>query len=319
MFQKLVLIFFISALSFGNSSAQSKLSHFLENDTVLNKKKLIGLTSAAAVGYTGAVLLLNNVWYKDYPRSDFHFFNDNGEWLDVDKAGHVVTAYEEAKMAYQAFRWTGMKNKNAAWIGMATGTLFQGTLEILDGFSAEWGFSKGDLIANTSGCALFGIQQALWNEQRIMLKISNSPKNYSKTPITANGTTKSVSEMAKWLYGDNYAQTFFKDYNSLTSWISVNPHSFSKNSKFPAWLNIAVGYGAENVFGAYGNYFPANDNNLYPRHRQYFLSFDIELSKIKTKNRILKTLFNTFNFIKIPSPTLEYNSLGKFKFHPIMF
>lgn len=299
--------------------SQSRINRFFENDTVLNKKRLIGLSAATAVGYTSAVLVLNNVWYKDYPRSKFHYFNDNGEWLDVDKSGHVVTAYAEAKLAYQAFRWTGLSNKKAAWVGIGAGMLFQTTLEVLDGFSAEWGFSKGDMIANTGGCLLFGLQQATWNEQRILLKISNTPKNYSKTPITANGQTKSVYDMAKWLYGDNYAQTFFKDYNSLTGWISINPHSFAKNSKFPAWLNIAFGYGAENVFGAYGNYFPADNYTLYPRHRQYFLSLDIDLSKIKTHNKILKTLFNTFNFVKIPAPTLEYNSLGKFKFYPIMF
>ncbi len=320
MIKKIILLLIVLFSLSNTLSAQSKLNQFFESSDTFNKKRLVGLVNTGAIGYTGTVLLLNNVWYKGFPRSKFHFFDDNGEWLEMDKGGHVLTAYVEAKWAYQAFRWAGVKNKKAAWLGIASGTLFQTTLEVLDGFSAEWGFSPGDVIANTSGCALFGVQQAVWDEQRMLLKVANFPKKYSKIPIkVGDGSTKSVKEMANWLYGDNYAQTFFKDYNALSWWLSVNPRSFAKNSKFPSWLNIAVGYSAENVFGAYGNYFPADDTKLYPRYRQYLLSLDIDLSKIKTKNKFLKAVCNTFNFVKIPAPALEYNSLGKFKFHPIMF
>ncbi len=320
MIRKIILLFFVQIGIMPVLPAQSKTERFFKNADTLNKKRVYGLVASGAVTYTGAVLLLDKVWYADFPRTKFHTFDDNGEWLQMDKMGHVLTAYVETKWAYQAFRWAGVKNKNAAWLGIASGTIFQTTLEVLDGYSAQWGFSKGDVIANTSGSVLFGAQQAVWNEQRILLKMSNFPKNYSKVPVKASdGTSKSVSEMAKWLYGDNYAQTYFKDYNALNWWVSINPHSFAKNSKIPSWLNIAVGHSAENVFGAYGNYFPANDYTQYPRYRQYFLSLDIDLSKIKTKNKFLKTLCNTFNFIKIPAPALEYNSLGKFKFHPLMF
>ncbi|NJN35307.1 MAG: DUF2279 domain-containing protein, partial [Saprospiraceae bacterium] len=55
-----------------------------------------------------------------------------------------------------------------------------------------------------------------------------------------------------------------------------------------AWLNIALGYSVENVFGAYSNYQPAR--NL-TRYRQYFLSFDIDLSKIKIKKIALFARF----------------------------
>ena len=316
-----ILIFIIANVFIINTlSAQSRSELFFKNADTLNKKRVIGLVAAGVVGYTGAVLLLNNVWYAGYPRTKFHTFDDNGEWNQADKGGHVLTAYVETKWAYQAFRWAGVKNRNAALLGIASGTILQATIEVLDGFSAQWGFSKGDMIANASGCALFGLQQAVWNEQRMILKVSNFPKKYSKTLVKdADGSSKSVSSMSKTLYGDNYAQTFFKDYNALNWWLSVNPRSFAKNSRIPVWLNIDLGYSVENVFGAYGNYFPAGDPTYYPRYRQYFLSLDIDLSKIKTNSKFVKALCNTFNFIKIPAPALEYNSLGKFKFHPILF
>ncbi len=308
------------SVSFSFSYAQTKAELFFKNSDTLNKKRLYGILGTGVAGYSTAVYYLDKLWYAGYERSSFQFINDNGEWLQMDKGGHVLTTYVETKLAYQAFKWAGVKDRKAIWAGIAAGTIYQTTLEVLDGFSKQWGFSPGDVVANSAGAALFGVQQATWKEQRILLKISNFPKNYSKTPIKApDGTTKSVHEMAAWLYGDTYAQKFIKEYNALNYWISINPHSFAKNSKFPAWLNVAVGYSAENVFGAYGNYFPANDNNLYPRYRQYLLSVDIDLSKIKTRNKFLKAVCNTFNFVKIPAPALEYNSLGKFKFHPIMF
>jgi hypothetical protein len=42
----------------------------------------------------------------------------------------------------------------------------------MDGHSAKWGFSKGDMLANIAGCVLFEGQQLLWHEQRISLKYS---------------------------------------------------------------------------------------------------------------------------------------------------
>jgi hypothetical protein len=313
----LLLILFTFTLPISSKAQQLEINRMLKASDTLNKKRLSTLLIGGGLAFAGSAILLNNVWYKDYPRSKFHFFDDNKEWRLMDKGGHVLTTYVETMWAYDAFRWAGVPRNKAVWASMATGTAMQLTIEILDGYSAEWGFSKGDFYANTAGCTLFGLQQALWDEQRIWLKFFNFPKKYDNTPVkNSDGTTQSVREMAKWLYGNNYTQTFFKDYNALTWWISVNPRSFFKQLKFPSWLNLAVGYSAENVFGAYGNYFPADDQTLYPRYSQYLFSFDIDLTKIKTNNKFLKTLCRTFNFVKIPAPALEYNSLKRFKFHP---
>ena len=73
--------------------------------------------------------------------------------MQMDKVGHVISAYQASKWVYGAMRWSGMKNKNAALFGMGVGTAFQATIEILDGFSSEWkrldqvggeGYYKGD-------------------------------------------------------------------------------------------------------------------------------------------------------------------------------
>jgi hypothetical protein len=298
-----------------------------EPSDTFSKKRFWSLMGTWSTGYAATVVLLYQVWYAQYPRSRFHLFDDHREWMEIDKAGHILTAYTQSKWASNAFFWAGMKNKNAALAGMSVGMFLQGTLEILDGFSTEWGFSWADMLANTSGCALYGVQQAVWDEQRMVLKISNTPRRYSTAPIPSfNGLkTSSLRQRANDLYGANYFQTFFKDYNALTFWLSINPKSFAKNSSFPAWLNIAIGYGADNMYGGYKNEWPTAKPEFvlsekdFPRYRQLYVSLDIDLSKIKTKSKAVNTLLRTINFIKIPSPTIEFNSLNHIKFHPLFF
>jgi hypothetical protein len=310
------------------SAQQFNLIHWLQPTDSFSRRRFIALNSATAVGMVGAGVLLNNVWYAQYPRTPFKTFNDFGEWLDVDKMGHILTAYTISKWFYGAERWTGMKPKKAAWLGMGIGTTAQLVLEVMDGTSAEWGFSWSDIVSNTSGCALFGLQQVAWGEQRMVLKVSNTPRQYPETPIfSANrADTTTLRTRAIDLYGDNYTQTFFKDYNALIFWLSVNPSSFIKREhKFPKWLNIAVGMGGENMYGGFRNEWPKKDPKFFlspidfPRYRQFYLSLDVDLSRIKTKSRLINMLARTFNFVKIPAPAIEFTSLGKVKFHPLIW
>ena len=317
---------FTHGISHNSNLNTPSLSSLLTPSDTFNRRRFWFLVGTGGAAYVSSIALLNNVWYAQYPRSRFHLF-DEGEWMQMDKAGHVISAYQGSKWVYSAMRWSGMKNRNAAWFGMGVGTLFQATLETLDGFSTEWGFSWSDITANTAGCALFGLQQAAWDEQRIVIKVSNTPRKYPLTTVPSidGSKTTTIRERTNDLYGNNYTQTFFKDYNALIFWVSVNPKSFYKDSRLPDWLNLAVGYGAENMYGGYKNEWPAAapefrlSDAAYPRYRQYYLSFDIDLSRIKTKSKFLSSLARTFNFIKIPSPTLEFNSLGKIKFHPLLF
>ncbi|WP_340169217.1 hypothetical protein [Lacinutrix sp.] len=55
------------------------------------------------------------------------------------------------------------------------------------------------------------------------------------------------------------------------------------------------------------------------RQRQFYLSLDVDLTKIETKSNTLKTIFSIFNAIKIPFPTLELNSKSGVKFRPVYF
>ena len=95
----------------------------------------------------------------------------------------------------------------------------------------------------------------------------------------------------------------------------------NNDSKIPDWLNVAVGYGSENMFGGFENEWTAGnetyrlDNELYPRYKQYYLGLDIDLTRIKVKSPFLKSVLSILNIFKLPLPAFEVNSQGKFKAH----
>ena len=258
--------------------------------------------------YLSSFIILNRAWYADYPREDFHFFNDFDEWNQMDKVGHIGSAYYLSRWTGELIRWTGTNPKKAAIEGASVGFLYQLTVEIMDGYSSQWGFSVGDLTANTIGSALYLSQELAWKDQRISVKFSYHGSCYAQYNPA--------------LLGDSWAERILKDYNGQTYWLSANVSSFlSPTSKFPKWLAIDFGYGADGMTGAVTN----DSRNVTKRIsdseriRQYYIAPDIDLTKIPFRSGFLKGLSSVFGFVKIPAPTLSYQSNGIWKFYPIYF
>lgn len=286
-----------------NLISQENISFFQRSDTLnKNRKKAVVITESIGAGI--ALLGLNQLWYADYPRSSFHFHNDNSAWLQMDKFGHTFSSYYVGKMGMDALDWAGATKKEQLLYGATLGFVFLTTVEIFDGFSEEWGFSMGDVFANALGTGLLIGQELIWDEQRLQMKFSFQ--------------TTSYADSYPEILGENTLQQILKDYNGQTYWLSINLWSFFKESKIPKWLNVAVGYGANGLpeTTVNPNYDSDNESQTY---RQFYASIDIDLTKIKTNSGFLKTTFNLFNFIKIPAPTLEYTSKNKFEFHYVYF
>ena len=53
-------------------------------------------------------------------------------------------------------------------------------------------------------------------------------------------------------------------------------------------------------------------------HRELLFSLDLDLTKLKVKSKLLKGLFEAFNTLKVPFPTLIYAN-GKLNARPIYF
>lgn len=271
--------------------------------------------------YAGANAWWSSAWYSKTEKDKFHMFNDWGEWNQMDKIAHSFNCYFESKWHYDLYRWAGVKEKNAIWIGMLMGNAWQLSIEVNDGFQKKWGFSWGDMVMNVSGSLLFGVQQYLWHDQRIQMKISAFPVNYSKY------NDPQIKERAEKLYGTSFTEILLKDYNSMTFWFSVSPGSFIRNpkSKFPKCLQVSFGYGASGMLGGYKNRWNKNDlsgdvslDNVDPadivdrsdiqRLQRFYFSFDIDWTKLPVKKHWAKGLMKVLNIIKLPAPALEINN-----------
>ena len=301
----IVILLFLS--KFSVSQHRNDTLSFFSHSSQLNNNRLRGIILTGSAGYIATMAGLNELWYNRFPRSGFHFFNDNNEWLQVDKAGHVMTSYYVGKIGMDALKWSGLPAKKALWCG-TLGLAFLSTVELFDGFSDQWGASPGDMAANAMGTAFLIAQESLWDEQRILLKFSFSPTEYAQhRPYTL---------------GNNFQEQALKDYNGQTYWLSLNISSFLNNqTTFPRWLNAAFGYGANGMMGGTVNPITDNNGNPFPvfkRARQYYFSIDIDLTRLKTKPTCLHAFFNTFGFVKFPAPSIEYSG-NKIKFHPLFF
>ena len=297
------LVFFL----FFSGNAQGQLSSFessLKPSDTLNKSRRTGVYIGESIALGTTLIGLNQIWYKDYPKSSFHFINDNNHWLQMDKLGHMYSTYHLVRIGAEMLQWSGASQKEQLIYGSTLGLGFLTVVEVFDGFSQEWGASSGDIIANVSGTALYVSQELLWKEQRIIPKFSfHQTKFASQRPETL---------------GASLNEQILKDYNGQTYWLSFNVHSFTKDSFTPKWLNVAIGYGGEGML--YGKDAEAIENGVIQNpYRQFYLSLDVDLTKITTKSQFLKTLFSVFNTIKIPAPTLQCDEYNGVKAHFIYF
>ena len=125
-----------------------------------------------------------------------------------------------------------------------------------------------------------------------------------------------MAELKPWYLGENQLQSFFYDYNGHTYWLSANLNKIIPYKKIPNWLNIAVGCSGENMFSDFEN---SGDFKSYERYRQYYLSLDIDWTKIPTKYKFVRVLLDALMVVKIPFPALEISSPHGVRFKPIYF
>ncbi len=266
-----------------------------------NYKSLRWLMAAEAATYTATVVGLSSAWYQNNDYSRFRIIDDSHEWLQIDKVGHFYTSYQICRASAALYRNTGVSQKQAAIYGAISGFMFLTPIEILDGFQSDYGFSPSDMAANVLGPVAFLGQYALWGEARIQPKWS-----FRNTNLAA---------IRPELLGRNNTERWLKDYNGQTYWFSANLYSFWPKSKLPKWLNVAVGYGVQDMISAE---IPKSRLLGYSPYRQYYLSLDLDFTKIQTKKRWLKTIFLMANSLKIPAPAIEFSRNGV-KLHGLYF
>ena len=273
--------------------------NLFSQDTLRTKvdKNFYKFLAAEGVVLSGAILYLKHEWYHDKKRVPFHFYNVFKGWNQVDKLGHFYVSYLESNVGYSILKKFKFSEKKALYFGGFQGLILETPIEFLDAYYQGWGFSVSDFVANTLGSVFFIMQQKIFNEQLIKPKLSFSKSIYANE---ANGLLGKKSLISQFVY----------DYNGYTYWFSFSPNKIFKFKKVPKWLNLAIGYGANGMLGEFENksMYKGKEIPSFKRYRQFYLSLDIDFSKIRTKSRFVNKIFDGLSYIKIPLPTLELSN-----------
>jgi hypothetical protein len=117
-------------------------------------------TAGVLLGTVGGTLAYGQAkWWQDGFTGDFKavgegWFGQGTAYGGADKLGHAMFAYAGTRLLTRAYEWAGHDNARALQWGMWTmvGTLL--AVEVFDGYSKDWSFSKEDAVADLVGGAL---------------------------------------------------------------------------------------------------------------------------------------------------------------------
>ncbi len=236
--------------------------------------------------YVQHELQLRSIWKE---RGSFKIIEDGQYAFYADKAGHFFGTYFTSYLARESLLLTGLSWNDSYIIGMALGLAYTTYIEILDGFGVNWGFSPSDIYADIAGAALFIGQHYI--------------------PYLQNFTPKFMYFPANW-HGEKKRQPhdgFIDDYSSHTLWLSLNIYNMLPDNWknfIPSWLEITIGYAARNLF---------LDSNGYHGDPKFVIALDYNLIKLLPENgSVWNWLRQSINFIKFPSPAIEFGSKTRF-------
>ncbi|MGB5530804.1 MAG: DUF2279 domain-containing protein [Ignavibacteriaceae bacterium] len=259
----------------------------------INYLRLSSMIGVMATANIVAYLYQRKIWYTE-ETTVFHsleFINDWNKYQQMDKFGHFTDAYFTSDLAGKIYRWSGFSGNTSVWLGALSGWTWMLEIEVSDAFMAEWGFSWGDMLANTLGSAFYVLQQF----------------NYDALGGIHPKFSWHTSEAWKDNRYNKDPQAFFEDYEGMTFWLTVNPHHYFPESwkkDYPQWLaplGLAIGVSAKEIA-------------RYPwsGHKEYFVGLDVDLRKLPIWDdwNFFKFVKSEFNFLRLPLPTIRFSPGG---------
>lgn len=248
--------------------------------------------SAAGSIYVGIMVGLHlyqkaTIWNE---RAEFRVIEDGSYARGVDKLGHIYGAYVMSYYSGELLQGAGVDHRHAMLYGALMGIVYQSYVEFEDGVGKDWGFSPSDFAFDIIGASYFLLQQSVPFLQYVSPKWSYVPAHWYGEAERAEG------------------RTFIDDYSSSTFFLSAKLRPLLPEPVqhvIPPWLALGIGYGVRGLGGNNGN-----------SDRRIALSLDVDLVELlpnfepllgKPVGSVLNWLAQSFNYFKLPTPTLEWS------------
>ena len=237
-------------------------------------------------------------WWRDTP-VQFHFDQgrDKEYALGHDKLGHFLCGAIISDRMGSLLAWSGIPKKKAALYGALWSSATQYVVEIKDAYAPTYGFSWRDATWGTVGSFLPYLKAKNRFFANTEIKFSYFPRQYG--PI--------IDPLVR-----KRSATWHDDYINQTYWFSVNIKDnirVLRDTKFPDWLNLAIGASLDQTTNGYGK-----------GNREWYLSLDIDTKRLfKPKRFFWKTIVNSLVYIKIPAPAIQFGRNVPFKAYPLYF
>jgi len=281
-FRKTALsLFFLLTLGISLGACPKPLIHTDSSDVW--KDSLGGIDpfrlTLVAGGTVGAFVwghaMQNDLWWKG-TWVPFHV-NWEQDWryaLGADKLGHATFPFMASRAYGMAFRWCGMDTATSIWASSGVALAYQTYIEVRDGFSRDYGFSPGDMVANVFGAGLPVAQHYVPALRPFTLQLSFWPSQAFR-----QGSHNAIID----------------DYTSTTHWLSVSMADVLPQdwTWYPAWLNLAVGHTVENLDGRGGG------------NHVVLLALDWNLQRIAGLPAWLRDVFHVLHTYHLPAPAVR--------------
>ncbi len=256
--------------------------------------------------YTGIFVLqhlgqMSTIWKN---RGDFHVAEDGKYAMYIDKAGHFYGTFLTSYVLSQSLIECGFSYDMANAFGGLLGLGYTTYVEILDGYSKDWGFCPSDFYADVAGALFF--------------------LTHSKIPFLQNFTPKFMYFPPRWFnsYSRKPSTMFIDDYSAHTFWVSINIYNLlPKDAKnyIPHWLEVSIGFAVRNLCD------PLNpSNNCNPKisepvyhyvwgNKKLILALDVDLVKLLPDGSpFWNWLKQSLNYFKLPTPAVEFGKPSRF-------
>jgi hypothetical protein len=210
----------------------------VEVDRPTNRSLVLSAAGTAGV-YAVLYGWLSLAWYVRTTDAERFAFHDEG-WFGedtyaggADKLGHLWGNYAMTRGVSRLLRYGGWDRRGSVLVSAGLSLTFFAVSEIKDGYKVEYGFSSGDMIANTAGVALgmlFEFAPPL--DRRFDLRMSYLPSDEYLARLKDQGPFNTP-----------------EDYSGQTVLVAYHLGSIPGVRRHLGWaqyLDLSIGYRARN-------------------------------------------------------------------------